>query len=149
MKIKKNPLLLDKLRKLRGFHNMKKQYLANQLGMKSAVNYYQYEIGDSLFTEDHVKKLAQIYKVPYEFLVNDTKKIDIENLLGYKEELVINSKKGAEILLKTLKNFNSYSKKTQNLIEEFLERVLYFEEKNDLDNTLDQTKKIKFNYIST
>ena len=91
---------------------------------------------------------AQIYKVPYEFLVNDTKKIDIENLLGYKEELVINSKKGAEILLKTLKNFNSYSKKTQNLIEEFLERVLYFEEKNNLDNALNQTKKI-INYIST
>lgn len=94
----------DKLVKLRKSKGLSQEDLANELGV-SRQSVYKYESGENMPELDNIKKIAKIFNVSFDLLLDDEKNVDDEN----QKETVVIVKEDNVKQIKYRKVFNSGS----------------------------------------
>lgn len=82
--------LPNKLRTLREVHGYKQEFVGNHLGI-SQTGYTKIEVGEVDLSIRHLEKLAELYKITPEQLLNWNGKISINTIQNNENVVVTNS----------------------------------------------------------
>ena len=114
----------QKVRKIRRWLEISLDEAIEALEMNSKNTYNNYENGFSNFTDEHLEKLAKLFDIPDNLLKNDQVIITVKDMLNKDQNIIIEDNKSNRGLIELLKNINSLSKDSLEIISKVSEVLI-------------------------
>ena len=134
----------QKVKKIRKWLEISIDEVMNLLNMNAKATYNNYEFGWSNFTDEHLQKLSELFKVPLSYLKDNNINVTLEDMIKKDKDITLDNNKNTEGLIFFLKNIKDLDDETISAVSRISQLLTSSAlEKKDLLKSLDMNKKDK------